>query len=128
MINMKKEFIIKDDIFKTSVLFVVNCDQNEFKRRVKSRGAKDVDLSEYSCGTVIGAGGNFFRAVWVKNFTKKPRDIAEFAHEVVHLVVRICDDKGVPIKANIETGEVGDETFAYLTEFYMDKGLNQLKK
>jgi hypothetical protein len=121
--KFKNEIIIKDDVFKTEVLFIFNCSQKEFQRRVKRYGIEETGIDNYTSGTVIHAKQRFFRIVWVKKFSKNY--LSEFIHELFHLVVRICDDKGVPIKANIEMGECGDETAAYLMEFYVSKILGE---
>jgi hypothetical protein len=122
------EFIVSDDIFKTSVLFIFNCNAADFQARAKKCGV-EWKCGEYVCGTVVpGGDGQFFRIVWVEKVSLKPEDIGTLAHEIAHLVVRICADKGVPICSNIQTGECGDETFAYLTEFYMIQCLSRVCK
>jgi hypothetical protein len=122
-----KKFIIKDEIFKTETLFIVNCSYQEFRRVAKKYGGKidDEFLDSYICGTVIRCK-NFFRIVWVEKVSKKPSDIGDIVHELFHLVVRILEDKGVPIKANTKTGECGDETHAYLLESYVRQFLEKI--
>lgn len=122
-----KNFTIKDNIFKTEVLFITNCDAGEFIRQVRKYGIKLKALDEYICGTVVKADRKFFRIVWIKDFSRRPENVAELVHEIFHLVVRICYDKGVPVRPNIETGECGDETAAYLMEFYAKICLARLK-
>ena len=115
--NRVREFIIEDRVFKTQVLFILNCSGKEFARRAKNYGVEK-EMDEYVTGTVVdGADGNIFRIVWYEELSL--RELGGLAHEVFHLVVRICEDKGIPIKANIEDGRCGDETAAYLLEFYM---------
>lgn len=123
----KNEFVVSDDVFKTSVLFVLNCDAKAFEKVVARYGV-ELKVGGYTCGTVIpGKDGHFFRIVWVEKVSVRPKDLGTLAHEILHLVVRICHDKGVPICPNIQTGECGDETAAYLAEFYMIRCLNQIK-
>lgn len=118
-----KEFVIKENLFKTSTIFILNCSGKEFAKRIKKMGVKTDIAESYVCGTVIPCGDRFFRGVWVES----AKDLGGIMHEISHLVVRVCTDKGVPIKANIETGEVGDETFAYLIEFYTNEIFKKLK-
>lgn len=121
------EFVVSDDVFKTSVLFVFNCDAKAFEKVAARRGV-EWKASGYVCGTVVpGKDGQFFRIVWVEKVSTKPEDMGTLAHEIMHLVVRICQDKGVPICANIQTGECGDETAAYLVEFYTMRCLARLR-
>lgn len=119
-----KVFIIKEEVFKTEILFVCDCDNNEFVKYFNKRFNKKIEVDKYVIGTVIKVDNNYFRVVWSKDFKKK--NLPEIIHELFHLVVRILEDKGVPIKANIETGECGDETAAYLLEFYVEKILKKL--
>lgn len=118
-----KEFVIKDAVFKTSVLFLVNCNYDEANKRLRRRGI-DAQLREYEVGTVMKIDDEtFFRIVWVEKF----KDLGVLVHELLHLVVRIVEDKGVPIKANHKNGECGDETAAYLLEFYFNECVKKLK-
>lgn len=122
-----KEFIIKDEVFKTEVLFITNCGYKEATKRLKRRGFTE-ELDEYTIGTVVKAKGSFFRIVWLEKFSFKKEHFCNLIHELFHLVVRIMQDKGVPIKANIETGECGDETAAYLLEYYVGECMKILKR
>lgn len=117
-----KKFIIKEDVFKTVCLFIFNCNEDEYVEELKKYGIKENKVGEYVCGSVVKLGDKFFRIIWVENAKNKE----ELMHEIFHLVIRICFDKGVPIRANIETGECGDETAAYLMEFYVKKILEKL--
>jgi len=60
------------------------------------------------------------------NLTQEYR--ATLVHELFHLVVRISEDKGVPIISNIQTGQVGDETSAYMLEYYYNEIIALFKK
>ena len=125
-----KDFIIDEHIFKTSTRFIIGCSGKEFDKRLKKiNGKKNTNydrkevLGGYVCGTVIPSTEGYFRLVWIED----SKDFGGIIHELSHLVVRICEDKGLPIKANIETGDVGDETFAYLLEFYTNEVKKKLK-
>lgn len=122
-----KKFKIKDNVFKTEVMFVINCDHVQFERIAKKFGAKiqNDEYGEDTIGTVLRSKDGF-RIVWLRHMSKRTEDIACLVHEVVHLVVRILEHKGVPVKANIETGDCGDETHAYLMEFYVSEVLKRI--
>lgn len=119
---MTKQFIIKDDIYKTSTLFILNCDVGKLFDITRKYGVNLSSLGEYSCGTVVKARRMFFRIVWVE----KSKDIGCLVHELFHLVTIILRDKGITIKANLDNGEVGDEAAAYLMEFYTKKVFKKL--
>ncbi len=121
---MIKEFVIHEEVFKTSVLFIIGCGQKELTERIKKYGVNLENLGMYVCGSVLEVKSKFFRIVWVEN----EKSIGEIVHEVLHLVTRILQDKGVPIKASFEDGEFGDETAAYLLEFYINRISKELKK
>jgi hypothetical protein len=118
-----KEFTIDEPVFKTSTVFLIGCSGKEFQKRIKKWGGEKELDGGYVCGTVIPSKKGYFRIVW----SEDKKDIGGIVHEISHLVVRICDSKGIPIKANIETGECGDETFAYLMEFYTNQVIKKLK-
>lgn len=122
---MKKSFKIVNPIFKSETLFCLGFTLKEFKKEMKKYNY-DYDISSPDiAGTTfsIRQKGFRYRVVWFED----SKDIAGIVHEVVHLCVRICEDKGVPIKAHIETGECGDETFAYMVEFYLNEVIKKIK-
>ena len=126
MATKVKEFSIKENVFKTETLFIFGT-QEQFLEILNKRKIKPTHkLDKYCVGTVVECQGKFFRIVWVERQGKSLDAIGVLIHELMHLVVRICADKGVPIKANIETGECGDETAAYLLEYYYKECLKRL--
>ena len=122
-----KHFKIEDKIFKTETLFIIG-NYTEANIYFKKRFGLETSLGELEIGSVIKVGEDkketFFRVVWLADL----KDIPCLIHELFHLVVRICQDKGVPIRSNIETGECGDETAAYLLEFYVEEFMKKIKK
>jgi hypothetical protein len=115
-----KTFKIEDKIFKTETLFIIG-KYDEANEYLKKKFNYEGELDEMVIGSVIKIPNKkddyFFRVLWVED----AKNIPLVVHEMFHLVVRICQDKQVPIKANIETGECGDETAAYLLEFYLEQ-------
>lgn len=119
-----KTFVVSEPIYKTETLFVVGCSFEAFKARLKQRYRLDA-------GDYIGQIGQMFtftsqkppcRVVWADKV-----DAPVVLHEVFHLVTRICDDRGILIKAHIEHGESGDEAAAFLFEFFARIVLKKLK-
>lgn len=109
-----KVFTIDEAVFKTATLFVLDCPFEILRKYLDSKYKTDV-------GEYVGQTGQLFtfkappyRIVWTEK-----RDSAVILHEVFHLVTRICDDRGVPIKAHLDSGESGDETAAFLFEWYV---------
>lgn len=107
-------FVVEEPIFKTATLFVIECSFDAFKELAQRRYRQDVGEFVGQCGQMFTFKRPPWRCVWVN--TRAPPIVL---HEVFHLVTRICEDKGVLIKAHIESGESGDETAAYLFEFYV---------
>jgi len=123
-----KTFKIKEDIFKTETLFVIG-EQEEVGDYLKKSFGIDADLDKLTSGSLFQKVGSksaddFFRIIYLEKFDKN--NIDSLVHELFHLTARICQDKGVPIVSNISTGENGDETAAYLLEFYVKKCLDKL--
>lgn len=124
-----RRFIVNEPVFRTETLFVLGCDFEKFRAIAKTKGR---DVGEY-----IGQTGQMFtfnddkgvaihkepiwRCVWASSL--RPRVVL---HEIFHLITRICQDKGIGIKAHLDNGECGDETAAYLFEFYSSEVLKRL--
>jgi hypothetical protein len=68
------------------------------------------------------------RIVWVRHLSMSPEHLGTLMHELFHLVVRVCRDKGVPIVANIQNGAVGDEAASYLFDFYARCSIEEIKR
>lgn len=116
-----KVFQVSDPVFKTEPLFIVGCSFDQLSRYMKRRHWPSVGEDEGSIGTMF----TFDRAPWRVIWVKKP-DLALVMHEIFHLVTRICQDKGIPIKAHIENGDCGDEAAAYLFEHFARAALRRL--
>lgn len=123
---MKKKFIIEEPIFKTMTLFMLGYSKEEMGREVKRRGVEDFDVDYFS--DTEGTSIFFkdidypFRFVWIKYFDKTPDSIGTLSHEILHLVLRICEYKGIPVTTEYNA----DETVAYLLDFYMRRALEKL--
>lgn len=113
-------FSVADPVFKTDTLFVLGADFATLDKELRQRGE--------SAGEDMGQIGqmftfNKFRCVWAASLS-----LPIVIHEILHLVTRVCDDKGIPIKAHIDSGESNDEPAAYLMEFYVGEVLKRNKK
>ncbi len=113
-----KVFSIKDPVFKTEPLFVLGCTATELEWLLKRRYRLTYSVDPESCGTMITLRRSPWRIVWTLGLPRSPKDIACLMHELLHLVTRICGDKGIPIHHHISTGECGDEAAAYLFEYF----------
>lgn len=115
-----KTFKITDPIFRTEPLFVTDCTVNELSKYLWRRFKIKWDASEWK--TVSGTQLTFdkprLRVVYFEKMNKSPDNLGTLVHELFHLTVRICRDKGIPIIANIQTGECGDESAAYIQDFF----------
>jgi hypothetical protein len=116
-----KIFKITEPVFKTEPLFIIDCSFKRFSKYLKKH-------YHCNCGSYVGQTGQMFtfkrtpwRVVWVE---KKDENV--LIHELFHLVTRICQDKGIPIVAQMEHGS-GDETAAYLYEFFARRCLKRIR-
>ena len=113
-------FQIDDPIFKTKPLFVMNCTHPQLDRYLKKHFHMSAGLDCNQHGqmfTFERAPDPTLRIVWVQHTPTTPERLGTLLHEIFHLTTRICQDKGVPIKAQIDEGN-GDETAAYLFDYF----------
>ena len=132
----KKIFTIEDKMFKTEPLFLVNCSRREAAKYLKRRFNVDLDVDnsddDHSRGSASATTLHYpkapWRVIWIRDFNRhKSEDIAELVHELMHLVIRICEDKGIPITGNHPTtGAVLDEPPAYMMDFFVKSFLDKI--
>jgi len=123
----KRTKIIKCEPFKCEVLFVWNCDHKGLERELKQRKVIEKKASLDDMEHADGSQPTFHdeekqeitRVVWLKEWAGKPDDYGRLAHEIAHLVVRICDWKGIPFDGYNNN----DETFAYLVDYFITEFL-----
>ena len=129
-----KRFIITEKTLKTEPLFIGNCTYQEMwdylvKRFNVSRGQYPVaEDGDNTTASVLHFNGEPYRVVWFKEMKLDTDSLGEVAHELFHLVIRICEDKGIPIIANLEDGRVADEPPAYMIDFFMREYISRIKR
>ncbi len=119
-----KKFIVSDPLFKTEVLFVMNCTHGEMCGYIWKQYRAKVEPSDDCIGMMLTFIKAPWRVVWVESARRK--DV--LVHELFHLVTRVCQDKQVPVVAHHEDGANGDETAAYLIELYYRECTKAMKK
>lgn len=137
---MIEPFIIREDVFKTNTLFLFGCDILFFKNYLKRKYNIDeeIDGEKIVVEDYQGVAGAMFtyeykkstlRAVWVEDINRnKTEDLGTLVHELSHLVIAICDDRGVPISSRPFRGGHMCETPSYLLEYFFTECLKKLKK
>lgn len=123
-----KKILIEESVFKTEVLFIYNCSPKEVNDYLKKTG-KAIDIRDYLnfIGTLYKTPQEVYRIVYVEKYKKNADWLSVLAHEILHLVIEICNDKGVPIYTNLDNAERLDETACYLMEFYMSEFIKKAK-
>jgi len=121
---------INDKIFKTRVVVIANCNPKECNEELKGMKNKYFveDKDSNLAGRLVQANHGLWRILYMPTLNLRQESRGVLAHELFHLVVRICEDKGVPITANIQTGQCGDETGAYMLEYYYNEIIDLYKK
>lgn len=117
-----KVFTVLEPVFKTEPLFIIGCSHDELNTYLRARFRVDGGIDARCAGQMF----TFQKAPWRVVWSLK-RDVPTILHEMFHLVTRICDDKGIPIRAHDERGDCGDETAAYLFEFFSRAVLRRLR-
>mgnify|MGYP001593908611 FL=1 len=124
-----KIFQIYEPLFKTQPILITNCSYSELAKYLKKKyGVEEKD----DCITTAGQCLTYLdtktestlRIIYLKKLDKKPENLGVLIHELLHLVVRVLEDRGVPLIKDVRNMP-GDETAAYLMEFYF---LEVLKK
>ncbi len=116
-------FTITEDVFKTEPLFVTDCSYVELQRYCQRRFKVTLNQGREGC---IGMMATFDVTPWRLVWVERSKPAAPLLHELFHLVTRICSDKGIPIVSHHPNGDHGDETSAYLYEFFADRLIKKL--
>ena len=129
----RKVFCIEDKMFKTEPLFIINCTEEAAEKYLQRRfkvgfGRDKHNHASRATATVLHFNKVPWRVLWIESFNRhKSEDIAELVHELTHLVIRICEDKGLVMMANHpETGQVLDEPPAYMMDFFVHEFLKRV--
>lgn len=124
-----KTIKIKNPIYKCDVLVIYGCSPkecNDYLKRKKLapdiRSEDDLDF----VGTLYKTNQGVYRILYVDKISKTPAQLAILSHEVLHLVVEICSDKGIPVVGRSTDGWRYDEASCYLLEFYMREILSKI--
>mgnify|MGYP001613000367 FL=1 len=123
-----RSFSIVDPVFKTEPVFIGNCTAEEATAYLLKRFRVRADIPSGLGGTTLTFACPPWRVVWVRRMSRAPGDFCVFVHEVFHLVTRICQDKGIPVIAHHPDGMNGDETAAYLLEFFIRNILRRIRQ
>lgn len=123
--------LIREEVFKVTTRFLVNCTRDEGNCYLKKIYGVENAIPKDCDGTMLSFNleskhrvEKAERVIWIDRFNpKNPEDLGVLGHEVFHLVVRICEWKQVPIVANHPNGDCGDETAAYLLDYYISEFL-----
>ena len=121
-----KKFIVDNPVFKREVLVMTDCSRKEANKYLLSLGNKlFFEESDDAIGGLCVGQEGVFNLMHLNTLSKDIDSMGCLVHEIAHLVVRLCEDKGVSVISNIQNGGVGDEVFAYLSEFYFNEIMNK---
>lgn len=118
-------FTVEEPIFKTEPIFIFDCTREELEVYLKKRFRVTLDPGNECAGQMFTFTRPPWRVVWVQRGAMS--NLPVVVHEIFHLVTRICADKGVPIVAHHPDGMNGDETAAYLLEFFVRNVVKRIR-
>lgn len=118
-------FSVKDPVFRVQPVFVAGCPPHEVQAYLHCRWKIDQQVDSDAAGTMFTFPFPPWRLVWVRHPVSSADFLPTLVHELLHLVTRICQDKGIPVKSYHTPGEFGDETAAYLLEFFLRECLKR---
>jgi hypothetical protein len=121
-------FTIVDPLFKTEPVFILGCSAEKAEDFLKKECRARVEIARGAGGMMITRDKYPERIVWSAYRPDSPAGTAVLLHELFHLVLRICSDKGVPVVSHHENGECGDEAAAYLFEFFSRECLRRKRR
>lgn len=114
-------FVVGLEVFKHDVPFFFSFDDAEKYLRkfvgAELCGDKDAGSALAHTGTAKDANGMSYLFVV---FHKTPPLVGTLAHECAHVVIRICEERGIPIEADC------DETFAYMLDYLVQESMDEL--
>lgn len=122
-----KTAVIQNPVFKHTLTFWVgNLEETLSKLRyhlgIKAARIFESFVQEDSQG-VFTPDLEGFPLLWIREGIRDESEfISTLSHEIVHLVMTLLRDRGVPISLE------NQETFAYLVGFYTKECLKQLKE
>lgn len=124
-----KTITINNPVFKSEVLFVLGCNHETFVGLMLKDYNWKISHESGIDGTMLTLEDDdgIFRVIWCKGWNKNPTpyQIGVLSHEILHLVTRIHEDKLGTIYCHLKDGTCGDETAAYMMNFYLQKVLEE---
>lgn len=126
---MKKKYLkIKDEVYNTELNILI-CHEKVAEKEINAllpgglRNDVEIDVDD-ALGTFFTfenkALDKRYRLIWINTKAENMKGV--LAHELCHYVMRIFDDRGVPISLNNQEG------FAYYYEFLFNKSIKIFKK
>lgn len=126
---MKKQklFHIFDKVFGTNVLVIIGMPPEKVRPYLEKKYKINWEYGDYGlkAGAVMDFDTAPYRVLYLRKL-EKIDFIPKLAHEVFHLVLRLCANRQIPTVPEID-GNITDETAAYVMEFYMREILEKLK-
>lgn len=124
---------VNETTFNTDANLFINCTKKELIAFLNKHAKPlhdpvaamgDADDNDVEGMHYVFPGKNgTVRVIWLPHFEPDNiRHLSYFAHEVSHLVGRIFRDVGMRLSSD------SDEAFAYLTGYYFEKFLKNLKR
>lgn len=124
-----KTFHIYEKVYGVNLLVLYGMEREKVRSYLEKKYAVDWQYGE-DClkgGAVLSFNKWPYHVLWLSNTHPKIDVIPKISHEVLHHVLRVCADKGLPTYPEIDN-LIMDEPIAYLMEFYMREILTKLKK
>jgi len=125
-----------DTVYKTDVWVVGDCTLIEFEKYVRrlfpDYEAPGEDRLSGVITSCLRNGDSYGRFVWVYKLSKKTEPLGVLVHELLHMAIRILEDKGIPTSSKATAFEGAcywnaDEPCAYLLEGMLVQVLEKLR-
>lgn len=118
-----KTFRISVPMYKCEPLFVFDCGLPELDRYLKRKFNVAAPEAWKADPCTDGGSASYeqdpWYLVWFRKLKRNSDASGLMVHELFHLTVSICSDKGIPVSQITPTGQRGDEAAAYLIDYLM---------
>ena len=114
-----KSIIVKNEVFRIDTEVILCSSDKEFDKVIKHINDKIPWIQLHFTSEMND--WFFYHHEWRWYIVFRTQDISVIAHELIHLIFYICDDRWIPTRIE------NDETFAYLMWYYMKEIVEWLK-
>jgi len=115
---------IHNPVLSNYLIVIYNCDYEKLNKYLKKEYNIGIENNEYNNGCFFKAEADEseYYFIWIEKPHKDSYTYSLVAHEIVHFLFQLFDDRGINIDKE------NDETFAYHLQFYLKEIFEKIYK